>query len=192
MTKTVPVAESIAESCAALANQDTTRADLDTNVTADHAVLKDTVAVLKPPWFRRFLGWVDDHAVTLAIGAGGGYIVARGTDRVVALREAEHRATRGPARATETDLPPAPLPHHARAMAWRGREVSTYEISKREKMNAYSRRSHGARSFSWAATMSARNAPKSFSLTSVCAGTPRPACIMNRMPLTAGPLNAAS
>ena len=57
---------------AALANQDSTRAQLDSNRVDEHQVLKDTVAVLKPPWIRRALGWIGDHAVTLLTGGAIG------------------------------------------------------------------------------------------------------------------------
>jgi len=62
----------IDELLAQIANQATTRADLDTNRTAEATILKDTVAVLKPPWIKRALGWIGDHAVTLATGIGIG------------------------------------------------------------------------------------------------------------------------
>lgn len=67
----------LANEAATRAQLESTRAALDTNATAQTTVLKDTVAVLKPPWFRRFLGWVDDHAVTLAVGAVGGFVIAK-------------------------------------------------------------------------------------------------------------------
>lgn len=58
-------------------NQAKTRADLDTNRTDEVKILKDTVAILKPPWIKRALGWIDDHVITLAIGAAGGFIIAK-------------------------------------------------------------------------------------------------------------------
>lgn len=60
---------------AQIANQAATRADLDVSKAADATILKDTVAVLKPPWFRRFVGWLDDHVVTVGVGGAIGAVV---------------------------------------------------------------------------------------------------------------------
>ncbi len=57
---------------AQLANKDTARALLDTNRVDETKVLKDTVSILKPPWIKRFVGWIDDHVVTLIAGAAAG------------------------------------------------------------------------------------------------------------------------
>lgn len=57
--------------------KDTTRAQLDTSRAASDTVLKATVAVLKPPWVKRALGWVDDHLITGGLFAVGGYLLGR-------------------------------------------------------------------------------------------------------------------
>lgn len=56
-------------------NQAETRALADTNTTAHAEVLKDTVAILKPPWYKRALGWLDDHVITGGIGVGVGTVI---------------------------------------------------------------------------------------------------------------------
>jgi hypothetical protein len=60
-----------------VSDQNTTRAQQDSNTAASKTILKDTVAVLRPPWWRRTLSWVGDHSVTLLIGAAGGVIISK-------------------------------------------------------------------------------------------------------------------
>lgn len=58
-----------------ISNQAAARVDLDISMAADATILKDTVAILKPPWPRRLIGWVDDHLVTGSIFTGLGTVI---------------------------------------------------------------------------------------------------------------------
>lgn len=53
------------------------RVDLDSISTKKDSVLTETVKSLRPPWWVRSFSWVQDHAATLAIGAAGGFVLAK-------------------------------------------------------------------------------------------------------------------
>lgn len=62
---------------AQVANLSQTRASLDTNRTDEAVILKDTVKILRPPWYRRTISWIGDHAVTLAPGVIIGIVIGK-------------------------------------------------------------------------------------------------------------------
>jgi hypothetical protein len=53
-----------------IANQALTRTLQDTNRVAGDSVLRQTVAILKPPWWKRTFSWIGGHGTTLGIGGG--------------------------------------------------------------------------------------------------------------------------
>ncbi len=67
----------IANLLAQIKNQDTTRAQTDTTRAASDSTRRDIVTLLRPPWWRRAWGWVEDHAVSVGVGFGLGAL-ARG------------------------------------------------------------------------------------------------------------------
>lgn len=68
---------------AQIAVKDSARANVDTVIVYKDAILKDTVAILRPPWFKRTLGWIGDHVVTVA----GTVLVVLGTQAILKARD---------------------------------------------------------------------------------------------------------
>lgn len=60
-----------------VANQAETRTDLNANRAAADSNRVDVVKLLKPPLWKRSFSWLQDHAITLAAGAVGGFILAK-------------------------------------------------------------------------------------------------------------------
>lgn len=49
------------------------RVDLDAISAKKDSVLAETVKILDPPWWKRSFSWIQDHAITLTVGAVGGF-----------------------------------------------------------------------------------------------------------------------
>lgn len=62
---------------AQVANQSATRVELDQVSVKKDSVLAETVTMLRPPIWKRAFGFVQTHAVAVALGVVGGFVLAR-------------------------------------------------------------------------------------------------------------------